>query len=547
MKTHQQILITVICMTALLVEGAALAQETGPGSPTPATTATAERQEMGPESPTPATATEPLVPAATKSAAPASITGTLMKAIVYHHFGPPDVLRLEEVPKPVPDDNQVLVKVRAAAINPLDWHFMEGSPYIARLLGFGLLRPKETRLGVDYSGTVEAVGKNVTRFKPGDDVFGGRDGALAEYVCALADKGMTLKPANVTFEQAASVPIAGVTALQGLRDKGHVKPGDKVLINGASGGVGTFAVQIAKSFGADVTGVCSTRHLDLVRRIGADHVIDYTKEDFTKSGQRYDVIIDNVGNHSLLEFRRVLKPNGRYVLIGGGGVNDGRWVGPLANPIRMLVLAPFVNQQMGAMMAVIDKRDLGVLADLMQSGKVKPVIDRTYPLNQTADAMRYLEKGHASGKVIITMEEAAETLPATANSAGVPANATSAGFIAFVLIVVAVGVTIAPIILALVLNRRFRARNPEKRSYRWGYYFSIMSFIGGIVLGDMLGFGIGAVIVCGAIYGLLAWFFAQRHHWAWITLTVLSFNPIAWVVNSIYLWKRWHEGTRQPA
>jgi NADPH:quinone reductase-like Zn-dependent oxidoreductase len=501
-KTHSQSLITAVCMATFLFAGVALAQEPSPEPPASA---------------------------------------TMMKAIVYHDFGSPDVLRLEEIPKPVPNDDQVLVKVRAVAINPLDWHFMEGSPYIARLLGFGLLKPKEGRLGVDYAGTVEAVGKNVTRFKPGDDVFGGRDGALAEYVCALADKGMVLKPANVTFEQAASVPIAGVTALQGLRDKGHVKSGDNVLINGASGGVGTFAVQIAKSFGADVTGVCSTRHLELVRSLGADHVIDYTKEDFTKSGQRYDVIIDNVGNRSLLECKRVLKPNGRYVLIGGGGVNDGRWVGPLANPIKMLVITPFVSQQMGMMMAVIDKKDLGVLADLMQTGKVKPVIDRTYPLSQAADAMRYLEKGHAAGKVIITVAETNESSPVSANPPAGSANRSGAGFVAFVLITVLLAVTIVPIILALVLNRQFRARNPEKRSYRWGYYFSIMSFIGGLLLGNFLGFGTIGVIVCGVIYGVMAWFFAQRRHWAWVALTILSFNPIAWIINAIYLWRRWRE------
>ncbi len=227
-----------------------------------------------------------------------------MKAIVYHNYGSPDVLRLEEIEKPVPNDNQVLVKVRAASVNPLDWHYMEGTPYIVRLIDSGLLKPKVTRLGVDFAGTVEAVGKNVTQFKPGEEVFGGKTGAFAEYVCVLADRAVVLKPATITFEQAASVPIAAITALQGLRDKGKVQPGQKVLINGASGGVGTFAVQIAKSFGADVTGVCSTRNEEMVRSIGADRVIDYTKEDFTKSGQRYDLILDNVGNHSLLECRR---------------------------------------------------------------------------------------------------------------------------------------------------------------------------------------------------------------------------------------------------
>ena len=229
-----------------------------------------------------------------------------MKAIVYYNYGPPDVLQLEEIEKPVPNDNQVLVKVRAVSVNPYDWHFMEGIPYIARLLAFGPLKPKSPRLGVDFSGTVEAVGKNVTQFKPGDEVFGGKVGAFAEYV-VIAEKFLAMKPANITFEQAGSVQIAGLTALQGLRDKGKVQPGQKVLINGASGGVGTFAVQIAKHFGAHVTGVCSGRNVELVRSLGADHVIDYTKEDFTKSGQRYDVIIDNVGNRSLLRIQA--RPN----------------------------------------------------------------------------------------------------------------------------------------------------------------------------------------------------------------------------------------------
>src|SRR2546428_3111629 len=238
-----------------------------------------------------------------------------MKAIVYCDYGLSN-LKLEDVEKPVPTDNQILVKVRAASVNPYDWHFVEGTPKIMRMMGVGLRKPKETRLGVDFAGTVEAVGKNVTQFKSGDDVFGGRDGAFAQYVCVRETRAVALKPANLTFEQAASVPIAGITALQGLRDKGKVQSGQKLLINGASGGVGTFAVQIAKSMGADVTGVCSTRNLDMVRSLGADHVIDYTKENFAKSGRHYDLILDNVANHSLLECRRALKPNGIYVLIG---------------------------------------------------------------------------------------------------------------------------------------------------------------------------------------------------------------------------------------
>src|SRR5438046_3578417 len=251
-----------------------------------------------------------------------------MKAVVYTDYGSPDVIQFRDIKKPVPNDNQVLIKVRAASINPLDWHFMEGTPYIVRALGVGLRKPKDPRLGVDMAGEVEAVGKNVTQFKPGDEVFGtGHGAAFAEYVCAGKTK-LAMKPANLTFEQAAAVPIAGLTALQGLRDKGKVQPGQKVLINGASGGVGTFAVQIAKSFGADVTGVCSTRNLDMVRSLAADHVIDYTKEDFAKGDQHYDVILDNVPNHSLSECRRVLKPTGKYVMIGGGGPNDNRWIGP---------------------------------------------------------------------------------------------------------------------------------------------------------------------------------------------------------------------------
>jgi NADPH:quinone reductase-like Zn-dependent oxidoreductase len=271
-------------------------------------------------------------------------------------------------------------------------------------MGVGLRKPKDTRLGVDFSGTVEAVGKNVTQFKPGDDVFGGRGGAFAEYVCRRAEGAVALKPASITFEQAASVNIAGITALQGLRDKGKVQPGQKVLINGASGGVGTFAVQIAKSFGADVTGVCSTRNVDLVRSLGADHVIDYTKEDFAKGEQRYDVILDNVPNHSLSECRRILNPNGKYVLIGGGGPNDSGWVGPFGRVIKTMLLSPFMSQKMGMMMADANHNDLTILADMMQSGKLKPVIDRTYKLAEVPAAIAYLEEGHARGKVIITVE-----------------------------------------------------------------------------------------------------------------------------------------------
>jgi NADPH:quinone reductase-like Zn-dependent oxidoreductase len=333
----------------------------------------------------------------------AAAPGSPMKAIVYCDYGLADVLKLEDVEKPTPEDDQVLVRVRAAAVNPLDWHYMRGTPYIMRM-GAGLRKPKDTRMGVDFAGTVEAVGKNVTQFKPGDDVFGGRSGALAEYVTVRENRAVVLKPANLTFEQAASVPIAAITALQGLRDKGKVQPGQKVLINGASGGVGTFAVQIAKSFGADVTGVCSTRNLEMVRSIGADQVIDYTKEDYTKSGQHYDVILDNVGNRSLLDNRRILNPEGKYVLIGGGGPDNGRWIGPLAGPIKALVLSPFVTQDMGMLLADLNKEDLTILSDLMQAGKVTPVIDRRYSLSEVPAAIRYLEEGHARGKVIVTVD-----------------------------------------------------------------------------------------------------------------------------------------------
>ena len=328
--------------------------------------------------------------------------GDTMKAIVYCDYGSAN-LKLADVEKPTPNDDQLLVRVRAASVNPYDWHFIEGTPYIMRI-GVGLRKPKDTRLGVDFAGTVEAVGKNVAQFKPGDDVFGGRGGAFAEYVCPRADRAIAIKPANITFEQAASVNIAGITALQALRDKGKVQPGQKVLINGASGGVGTFAVQIAKSLGAHVTGVCSTRNLDMVRSLGADHVIDYTKEDFAKTGQQYDVILDNVPNHSLSDCRRVLTPKGKYVMIGGGGPNDGRWVGPFGRVIATMLLSPFVSQEMGMMMADVSQKDLTILGDLMQSGKVTPVIDRRYKLSEVPEAIRYLEEGHARGKVVITLE-----------------------------------------------------------------------------------------------------------------------------------------------
>ena len=324
--------------------------------------------------------------------------GDTMKAIVYCDYGAPDVLKLETIAKPVPNDDQVLIKVRAASVNPYDWHFMRGEPYVMRI-GNGLRKPKNTRIGVDFSGVVEAVGKNVTQFKPGDEVFGGRSGAFAEYIVML-EKNLIPKPENISFEQAGAVQIAGLTALQGLRDAGNLQAGQKVLINGASGGVGTFAVQIAKSLGANVTGVCSSRNVELVRSLGADHVIDYTKDDYTSGAERYDLILDMVGNHGLLANRRALTADGKYVMIGGP---KGRWLSPLDTIIRAFLLQPFVKQEMKFMMSKINRDDLMLLRDLMRSGKVTPVIDRTYPLTQTSEAVAYVESGRARGKVVITV------------------------------------------------------------------------------------------------------------------------------------------------
>jgi NADPH:quinone reductase-like Zn-dependent oxidoreductase len=323
----------------------------------------------------------------------------IMKAIVYRNYGSPDVLRFEEIEKPIAGDNEVLIKVRAASVNPLDWHFMRGLPYLVRLIA-GVSKPKVTGLGVDVAGQVEAVGGRVTQFKPGDEVFGSCRGAFAEYVCTSESK-LVLKPDNVAFEQAASVPVAAFTALQGLRDKGHIRPRQKVLINGAAGGVGTFAVQIARSFGAEVTGVCSTRNVDMVRSIGADQVIDYSREDFTKSGQRYDLLFDLVGNHSLSGCRRVLNPTG--ILIMAGGSADRWMIGTLARSIQALWLSWFGSQKLVGILAKASKEDLVIMRDLMAAGKVAPVIDRRYRLSEVPEAIRYLEEGHARGKVVITL------------------------------------------------------------------------------------------------------------------------------------------------
>jgi NADPH:quinone reductase-like Zn-dependent oxidoreductase len=325
-----------------------------------------------------------------------------MKAIVHCEYGGPEVLTLADVEKPVPADDQVLVKVRVVSLNPLD--LMIRGLWLVRPIT-GMRKPKDTRVGIDYAGTVEAVGKNVTQLKPGDEVFGGAKGALAEYVCVLADRAVALKPANITFEQAAGVPVAGVTALQGLRDKGKVKPGQKVLINGASGGVGTFAVQIAKAFGAEVTAVCSTRNVDMVRSIGADHVIDYTKEDFTKTDQHYDLIFDLVGNHSFSERRRILNPNGACVMVGAGGAGwHEESASRLLGELKALVGSWFVSQKFAVHLARLNQADLVILADLMRDGKITPVIDKTYKLDQTSQAFWYLETGHARGKIVVTVE-----------------------------------------------------------------------------------------------------------------------------------------------
>ncbi len=326
---------------------------------------------------------------------------TPMRAIVHRCYGDADVLKLERIEKPAVGDDEVLVRVRASAVNPLDFHYMHGTPYIVRLeAGFGA--PTNPRAGVDYAGTVDAVGRNVTRFHPGDDVFGGRTGAFAEYVTVREDRAIAAKPANVSFTQAASVPVAALTALQAVRDKGQVQAGQKVLINGASGGVGTFAVQIAKAFGAEVTGVCSTKNLDMVRSIGADHVIDSTKDDFTKRDERYHVIIDTVGTHGLFEYAHVMDPDGIYVMVGGP---VGKWITPLDMLAEVALARPFVSQKIAMMLAEFSQQDVAELAELLKAGKIKPVIDRTYKLEELPEAIRYLEKGHARGKVVIEVAD----------------------------------------------------------------------------------------------------------------------------------------------
>jgi NADPH:quinone reductase-like Zn-dependent oxidoreductase len=325
---------------------------------------------------------------------------TTMKAIVQDQYGSAEVLELREIDTPAIGDDDVLVRVHAAGVHIGDWHLMTGQPYVMRIMGFGFRAPKARVRGTDVAGTIESVGKNVTRFHAGDEVFGACDGSFAEYACAREDK-LAPKPANLAFEQAAAIPTSACTALQALRDAGRIKPGQKVLIVGASGGVGMFAVQLAKWFGAEVIGVCSTTKVDVVRSIGADHVIDYTQEDFARSGQRYDLILDMGGNRSLSQLRRALTPRGTLVLVGGEG--GDRWTGGMGRSIRALMVSPFVSQSLRMITAWANTKDLRFLTDLIEAGRVTLVIDRTYPLSEVPDAIRYLNGGHARGKIVITV------------------------------------------------------------------------------------------------------------------------------------------------
>jgi NADPH:quinone reductase-like Zn-dependent oxidoreductase len=325
-----------------------------------------------------------------------------VKAMVYTEYGPPDVLQLKEVAKPTPKEDEVLVKVYAASVNFGDWSFVQGKPFLVRLMGAGLLKPKTNILGADIAGRVEAVGENVKQFQPGDEVFGDISawgfGGFAEYVSA-PEIALASKPANLTFEEAAAVPMAGVVALQGLRDKGHIQSGQKVLINGASGGIGTFAVQIAKSFGAEVTGVCSTRNLEMVRSLGADHVIDYTQEDFARNEGHYDLIVAAAGYRSIFDYRRALSPNGTYVVIGGS----------MAQIFQPMFLGPWISmtgsKKMGNLSAKPSQKDLIFVSELLEAGKVVPVIDRRYPLREVPEAFRYYGQGHSRGKIVITVKD----------------------------------------------------------------------------------------------------------------------------------------------
>lgn len=331
-----------------------------------------------------------------------------MKAIVYTKYGSPDVLQLKEVEKPVPLDDEVLIEIHAASVNAYDWHFLTADVFLIRLMSGGLLKPKNTTLGADIAGRIEAVGSQVKQFKPGDEVFGTArrsSGGFAEYVCAR-EETLELKPDNISFEEAAAVPMAALTALQGLRDEGRIQSEQKVLIEGASGGVGTFAIQIAKSFGAEVTAVCSTTKLDIARSIGADHVIDYTEDDFIEDGKRYDLILVANGSHSVIEYKRTLTPSGICVISGGG---EASIVALIRDTLLTMWISRTEDKEIGSLMAKINKEDLAFVKGLLETGKIKPVIDRRYMLSETAEALRYIGEGHAQGKAVITVEHSRKT------------------------------------------------------------------------------------------------------------------------------------------
>jgi len=330
----------------------------------------------------------------------AAARSATMRAFAYDEYGSTNVLALREVERPICGDGEVLVRVEAAAVNPLDWHVLTGVPYIARAMS-GLRRPRTGRLGADFAGTIEAVGTGVTRFESGDEVFGVNNATFAEYLCLPAEGAIAPKPANVSFEQSAAAGLAAVTALQGLRDKGGIRPGHNVLVNGASGGVGTFAVQIAKSFGAEVTAVCGPTKVERARSLGADHVLDYTKADFTQTGRRYDLILDVAFNHAWADYERALQPDG--VLVGVGGPKTNRWVGALGRRLRVALAARTGSRKAPIFVASPNKQDLLVLRDLIESGRVMPFIERRYPLGELAEAIDYVAQGHAHGKIVVTV------------------------------------------------------------------------------------------------------------------------------------------------
>ncbi|MEM8498749.1 MAG: NAD(P)-dependent alcohol dehydrogenase [Pseudomonadota bacterium] len=330
--------------------------------------------------------------------------GETMLGAVQCEYGGPEDIAIATIAKPVPQADEILIKVQAASVNPLDWHYLRGIPYLLRLSA-GLKKPSDVMVGVDYSGTVEAVGESVDRYGPGDEVFGGKSGAFSQYLLVKSDRAMARKPANAPHSWAAAMPIAAITALQAIRDIAKLQPGQTVLINGASGGVGTYAVQLAKNIGVEVTGVSSGRNRELVLSLGADHHIDYTKQDFVRGGKQYDVVIDLVGNRSLSEIRSVLTKNGICILLSGGSPEDGNWIGPLITPIKAMLYSPFVSQKFVTMMAHSNTKDFEILAAIMESGQLKSVIDKQYPLTQTADALHYIETGRARGKVIINPQQ----------------------------------------------------------------------------------------------------------------------------------------------